>query len=69
MTEHPLTKTDLAQINKGIYICRQVEQEIAALEACGFDCTEDKLRCEHLKRTLEQMQLTYPLKAQPPAAP
>lgn len=67
--DHPLSKADLAAVNKGIYICRQVEQEIAALEACGFDCTEDKLRCEHLKQTLEAIQQTYPLKVPSPAAP
>lgn len=62
-TESPLTSADHANIQKAVYNARLAQDEIAKLKACGFDCAEDELRCEHLIRTLEAIQTQWPPKA------
>ena len=68
MNESPLTRADLKDIEKAIYNCRLAEQELAKMDTCGMECTEQKLRCAHLMKFLETVQLQYPLKLQSPAA-
>jgi cell fate (sporulation/competence/biofilm development) regulator YlbF (YheA/YmcA/DUF963 family) len=61
----PLTKTDLASAQAGLYDCRQLRQEIEKAQACGIDCDEQELRCEHLAKFFQAILDNYHPETQP----
>lgn len=62
MIENVLSKTDLSEVEKAIYKCRQAEQLLTQMDQCGMECTDEKLRCAHLLKFLELVQQNFPLK-------
>lgn len=59
MTSNPLTKAQLAEINRGLYAINEAEQHVAVLERMGENVDETKLRMEHLKMQLQVLRDEY----------
>jgi hypothetical protein len=50
MNPNPLSKTDLANAQAGLYECNECEKLASAMAACGLDCQEEMARNEHLRQ-------------------
>jgi hypothetical protein len=61
----PFTKTDLASAKAGLYDGRLLRQEIEKAQACGTDCNEQELRCEHLMKFFQDILTNYHPDSQP----
>lgn len=61
-TDHPLTSADLANVGKAVYSAKLAAELIDRMEQCGFDCTKERLQCEHLIRSGESVQIQFPPK-------
>ena len=55
----PLTKTDLANLQKAAYELNQALLELEKAEAAGLDMTEEKLRITHQKARIEAILQVY----------
>lgn len=53
--DNPLSKADLATVQRALFKCNEQEQYIERAERCGLDCSEDKVRCQNAKEFLARV--------------
>lgn len=54
-----LTRPDLSKINRSLYELETTSADLEALEACGEDCDELRLRIDDMRRKLKTLQEKY----------
>jgi hypothetical protein len=55
----PLTKNDLANLQKAAYELNQALLELEKAESAGIDLSEEKLRIAHQKARIESLLQAY----------
>jgi hypothetical protein len=55
----PLTKNDIANLQKAAYELNQALLELEKAEAAGIDLSEEKLRIAHQKSRIESLLQAY----------
>ena len=50
MIANPLTKSDLAAAQAGLYECSECQKLAEAIQACSLDCQEQLVRNEQLRQ-------------------
>lgn len=54
-----ITRPDLAKINRSLYELETATADLEALESCGEDCDELRLRFDDMKKKLKNLQQQY----------
>lgn len=57
--DNPLSKNDLAALQKAIYVLSEAEQEIEKARMAGIDVSEHEARQRHLKEALQAIHRVY----------
>lgn len=57
--DSPLSKANIAEIKRTAAKVADCRIKIERAEAAGLDMTEQKLRCEHLSKSLQQLLDIY----------